>query len=341
MELARQGVATDFGGPYAKPVLPLTNDELALWSNKIARYPADITFSPDFPRVAEVARAMWETATGQRVDGVLATDPVALSYLLEGTGPIAVDGQDAQLTADNAADLLLNGVYLDRPDPEAQNQYFADAARSVFDAVLGGQGDAGTILDGLVRAAEERRLLVWSDDDDEQATIGTTTLSGELPLEASDDPEIGIYLNDATGAKLDYYLDYDVTVEPLSCDDGVQTQRVTIDMASSVPSDLSKLTESIIGLSRPPGVLLTNVYVYGPVDGSIGGSTLDGEKFNYAALEQETRPIAGATIELKPGQSRTVTYDVVSGEDQTGDPEISITPGVPGSSEVETAGSAC
>ena len=46
-------------------------------------------------------------------------------------------------------------------------------------------------------------------------TIETTTLSGKVPFEATDDPEIGIYLNDATGTKLDYYLDYDVTVEPL------------------------------------------------------------------------------------------------------------------------------
>ena len=105
-----------------------------------------------------------------------------------------------------------------------------------------------------------------------------------MPFEASDDPQIGIYLNDATGTKLDYYLDYDVTVEPVSCDDGIQEQRVTIDMTSNVPADLSTLNESILGLSRPPGWLLTNVYVYGPVDGSIGRSTLDGEKFNYAEL---------------------------------------------------------
>ena len=341
IQLERQGVATDFGGPYAKPVLPLTNDELAVFSNKIARYPADITLSPDFPRVAEVARAMWETSTGQRVDGVLATDPVALSYLLDGTGPIPIQGQDAELTTANAAHLLLNGVYLDQPNAQQQNLYFADAARSVFDAVLGGQGSPGAILDALVRAADEQRLLVWSDDDEEQQTIETTTLSGKVPLETSDDPQIGIYLNDATGAKLDYYLDYDVTVEPLSCDGGIQEQRVTIVMTSNVPAGLSSMNESILGLSRPPGWLLTNVYVYGPVDGSIGESTLDGEKFEYALYEQETRPIAGATIELEPGQRRTVVYDVVSGEDQTGDPEVRITPGVPGSSEVSTAGSAC
>ncbi len=341
VRLQRQGIAKDFGGSYVEPVVPLSADELAIFSDKIGRYAADITFSPDFPRVAEVARAMWAESTGQQVDGVLATDPVALSYLLEGTGPIPVEGQDAQLTADNAAELLLNGVYLDRPNPDTQNEYFADAASSVFDAAIGGQGSPSVILDALVRAAGEQRLLVWSDDEREQQTLETTPLSGELAVEPADRPEIGIYLNDATGTKLDYYLDYDVTVEPLSCADGAQEQRVTIEMTSSVPGDLSGLNESILGLSRPAGWLLTNVYVYGPVDGSMGESTLDGEKLRYARLQHETRPIAGATIELKPGQSRTLVYDVVSGEDQTGDPRVSITPGVPGSGSVDEGGSAC
>ena len=341
VELQRQGIATDFGGPYGSPVLPLTNDELAVFSDKIARYPADITFSPDFPRVAEVARAMWKEATGQEVDGVLATDPVALSYVLKGTGPIPIEDQDAELSEGNAVDLLLNDVYLDQTDPDAQNEYFADAAGSVFDTVLGGQGSPSAILDGLVRATDEQRLLIWSADDEEQQVLETTALGGELPIDPATEPEIGIYLNDATGTKLDYYLDYDVTVEPLSCKDEVQEQRVTITMTSDVPKDLSTLNDSILGLSRPAGWLLTNVYVYAPVDGSVGASTLDGEKLIYAKLQQETRPIAGATIELKPGQSRTLVYDVVSGQGQTGDPRVSVTPGVPGSTVVDDGGSAC
>ena len=341
VKLQRQGTARDLGGPYATPVLPLTDDELAIFSDKIARYPADITFSPDFPRVAEIARAMWEEEKGQRVDGVLATDPVALSYLLRGTGPIAIEDQGGvRLTAANAADLLLNGVYLDRPDRDAQNEYFADAATSVFDAVIAGQGAPRPLLDALVEAAGEQRLLVWSADDEEQQTLETTVLSGRLPVEPTGEPQIGIYLNDATGTKLDYYLDYDVSVEPLSCTDGVQVQRVTVDLSSGVPKQLSAI-RSVLGLSRPRGWLLTNVYVYGPVGGSIGAATLDGEKFLYAPLQQETRPIAGATIELEPGQSRTVVYDVVSGAGQTGDPQVSITPGVPGSGGVEEGGSAC
>ena len=341
VQLERQGVARDFGGPYAKPVLPLTNDELAVFSDKIARYPADITFSPDFPRVAEVARAMWAESTGQEVDGVIATDPVALSYVLEGTGPIPIEDQGAELSADNAADLLLNDVYLDQPNPAVQNEYFADAAGSVFDSVLGGQGSPSAILDGLVRATDEERLLIWSADDGEQQTLETTALGGELPIDPTTEPEIGVYLNDATGTKLDYYLDYDVSVEPISCNDNVQEQRVSIEMTSTVPEDGAGLNESILGFSRPAGWLLTNVYVYAPVDGSIGDSTLDGEKFLYAKLQQETRPIAGATIELKPGQSRTLVYDVVSGKAQTGDPRVSVTPGVPGSTVVDDGGSAC
>jgi len=36
-----------------------------------------------------------------------------------------------------------------------------------------------------------------------------------------------------------------------------------------------------------------------------------------------------------------MTYVVTSGPDQPGEPDVRITPGVPGSGTVQTAGSAC
>lgn len=344
LELVQQGTASSLGAPRAESVIPLTKDELTIFGDELGRFPADVAFTPDFPRVAELAQAMWQEETGQEVDGVLSADPVALSYLLEGTGPVSIGADESQqLTADNATDLLLNQAYLDIADPEAQNEYFAAAGSSVFDAVAAGQGDPRTTLDGLVRATGEQRLLVWSDDGREQADLGGTALAGALPSEPTSSPDIGVYLNDATGTKLDYYLDYDVRVAPLSCSgSGAQQQRVTVTMTSNVPADAAEtLPPSILGLSRPPGWLLTNLYVYSPVGGEVGDATLGGKDFPYAPYQHGNREVAGATIELEPGQRRILTYDVTSGPGQSGAPDVGITPGVPGSGTVQTAGSAC
>ena len=343
IELVKQGTAADLGDPRDESVLPLNKAERSIFGDKIGTFPADVTFTPDFPRVAAFAQAMWEDATGQRVDGVLSADPVALSYLLEGTGPIPIAGEDTdQLSAGNAVRLLLNQAYLDIDNPEAQNEYFADAGRSVFDAVAAGQGDPRTTLDAMVRGANEQRLLVWSDNGDEQADLATTVLSGALPSGATRSPDVGIYLNDATGTKLDYYLDYDVTLKPLACSaNGAQEQRVTVTMTNNAPADAAtSLPPSILGFSSS-GRLFTNLYIYAPVDGDVGGATMDGEKFAFAPYQHGTRPVAGATIDLKPQQTRTMTYIVTSGPDQPGEPDVRITPGVPGSGTVQTAGSAC
>jgi hypothetical protein len=344
IKLVRQGTASSFGPPRTRSVLPLTEAEQSIFGDQIGRYAADVTFTPDFPRVAQFAQALWEDETGQRVDGVLSADPVALSYLLAGTGPVPLAGDGSQqLTTDNAAQLLLNQVYLDIDDPDAQNLFFAAAGSSVFDAVSTGQGDPQATLDALVRATDEQRLLVWSGDEEEQADLADTALSGALPTEATSSPDIGVYLNDATGTKLDYYLDYDVSLEPLSCSDSqAQEQRLTVTMTSNAPKDAAtSLPPSILGLSRPAAWLLTNLYIYAPVGGDVGGATLDGDRFAFAPYRHDSRPVAGATIELTPGQTRTLTYVVTSGPDQPGDPDVRITPGVPGSGTVDSQGSAC
>jgi hypothetical protein len=84
VRLKHQGGARVLGAPLGTPVVPLTDDEMALFGTQLATYPADITFTPDFPRTAELAKALYERRTGESVDGVFATDPVALSYLLHG-----------------------------------------------------------------------------------------------------------------------------------------------------------------------------------------------------------------------------------------------------------------
>ncbi len=177
--MSTQGSAAADLGSYDKPALPLTKEERALFDVKMGIFPGDSNFTPDFPRTAELVQAMWERAQGQTVDGVLSTDPVALSHVLEGTGPVRLASGE-QLTAQNAVQLLLNTVYLEQPDTTLQNNYFASAARSVFDAVSSGQGNPREVLGGLAQSASERRLLVWSDDAEEQELIAPTALSGAL-----------------------------------------------------------------------------------------------------------------------------------------------------------------
>ena len=54
---------------------------------------------------------MYAQATGEHLDGVVALDVPAISALLRVVGPVTVPGIEGQITADNAAQILLNQLY--------------------------------------------------------------------------------------------------------------------------------------------------------------------------------------------------------------------------------------
>ncbi len=73
------------------------------------------------------------------VDGVLALDPVVLSYMLAATGPLEVDG--VTLAENTVVDELLSKVYLRLEQPAAQDAFFQRFAQSVFDLVSSGAAE--------------------------------------------------------------------------------------------------------------------------------------------------------------------------------------------------------
>jgi hypothetical protein len=86
----------DLRKPYPEPPRPLRDYMLAdLWLFR------DANWSPDFPTTARKAAEMYEYGQGVRVDGVIAVDQVALRYLLEGLGPVAVESTGETITAYN------------------------------------------------------------------------------------------------------------------------------------------------------------------------------------------------------------------------------------------------
>ena len=64
-----------------------------------------------------------ESSDSGTVDGVLSVDPVFLQQLLKVTGSVTLtDG--TVLTGDNAAQILLNQTYIDKPTEKEQNVFF-------------------------------------------------------------------------------------------------------------------------------------------------------------------------------------------------------------------------
>ena len=310
-----------------KPVLPLTAAEVALFGEGLGTYMADVTFTPDFPRSAQLARAMWRQQVGGDLDGVLSIDPGALATMLGATGPVTLASGEV-LTDANAAQVLMNTVYLKIIDPAKQDEFFAATAGSVFRAVTSGQGRPAAMVDALAQSAREGRLMVWSAHPDEQAVLSGTVLSGELVGVQGDSPVIGVYLNDGTASKIGYYLRTDVVATSAQCRlDGSQEVNVKVTLTSTAPADAADLPPYISsGDVVPKGEVRMNVLLYAPLGGRVDDVRVSPGSPGVFSQTHDGLAVVGRTVQLKPGESVVIDYDIATGSGQSGAPVLRVTP---------------
>lgn len=332
--IADQGTAAGDLGVFDEPVLELAESDRRLYGNRLGLYPADLNLTPDFPTAGALAREMYRRRTGRLVDGVLATDPIALSYLLGTLGTVPVPG-GTDLTAANAVSVLLSKSYARDISYEKQDQYFGAAAKAVFQALVQRPMDPSKLLAVLARAAGERRLLVWSAHPAENELLAGTVLTGVLPASDGAQPTVGVFLNDGSGAKLGYYLTQsaELAVENGCRADGRRRLKLRVTLGSTAPKTGLSSYVLGLGLAGDPYTIRTVVAVYGSTGGAMNSVALDGEPVQFASGRDRRRPVAIVAVDLKPGTERTLDVDLLSGVPRTGGdatvtPRLWTTPGV-------------
>lgn len=316
-------------GTFAQDVIPMTADESMTFGTTIARDLRDTTLTPDFTRAAQFAKGIVEAKFGEPISGVISVDPVALSYALDGTGPVSLP-EGTVLTADNAVTTLLSSVYARFPNPDDQDEFFSLAAQTVFSTVLNGQGDYRKTLEGLTQAVDEHRVLIWSADPAEQAELAETPLAGLLP-QGGPDPQFGVYINDATSSKMQFYLRWDSTVKAVEClDDDRQRLELTVKLTSTAPADAALLPSYIVGNGKfaDLGTQQVNLRIAAPSGSTLESLEVDGARTIFGQGLLGDRPIAIQPAVVAPGQEVTMKLTVTTGKDQPGGSIVSTTPGV-------------
>lgn len=309
ISLVAQGSSSDFPR-YDDPVVPLTPDEELLFGTQPARFVQNVTQIPDFPRGAPIAREMWLREMGVDVDGVISLDPVALSYLLEATGPVTLPTGDV-LNSENAVDLLLNGVYERYEDPRDQDAFFEAAAGSVFTVITSGAGAPADLLSAMARAGAEHRLLLWSLEPGEQAILDGTTLQGALPETDDDTTSFGVYLNDSTASKMDFFQRLSTSAAWCATDEA----QLTVTVRNDAPADAAGMPSYITGGGKngvPPGEVKTATYVYLPAGASLVSTSASGdvESPGFGGGTDAGHEVVVWTTQLSPGQQMTLDIRV-------------------------------
>ncbi|HWM72759.1 MAG TPA: DUF4012 domain-containing protein, partial [Nocardioides sp.] len=339
--MARQGTASQFG---QRPTpLPISDAEMEVYNEQLGTYFQDAGFTPDFPRAADLMAARWEEELpGPGLDGVISLDPVAMSYILEGTGPVKVD--DRRLTSDNVVDELLNRPYREL-EPVAQDALFQDAARAIFEASTGDLEDPVEFVRGLSRAADEGRFLVAAFDDAERERLAGTSVAGELTTDDGTTPHVDIGLNDGTGSKMSYYLRYFTEIRTESCITGTQRLTGSMTLSQSIPADeAAQLPESVTGTGQfgtEQGSQLVLIRIYGPNAGTVEDVRFNGRRIDASTVQLDGRPVATLVALLGRASDVVINWSMQTGPEQSGDVELGMTPSVvPGNNDASIE-SAC
>lgn len=153
-------------------------DRVYGWANPLTDF-RNSNLSPHFPYAAQIWKSMWERRSGAKIDGVLALDPVALSYVLGAIEPMTLANGEV-INADNVVELTMSTAYVRfADDSSARKEYLQDIAGAVVKKMMGSIQSPRQLIDALGKAASERRIFGL------ERLAGRSKLLEESPLATS------------------------------------------------------------------------------------------------------------------------------------------------------------
>jgi hypothetical protein len=273
--------------------------------------------SPHFPYGAEIWLALWKKEFGQTLDGVIAMDPTALSYILRATGPITLNSGE-RLTSDNLVSVTLKDAYERfETDNKARKRYLVDIMNATVKHLESGEYSRVKMVKAIRDGIIANRILIHSTDKSAQSELSKVRLGGDMRLESNN--EFRTVIQNIDASKLDYYLDRDVTIESKSCEKIRETQvriRVTNTLKTGVGVSPYVLTRADKGkpASLIPGAHRFKVFIYGPTDAKLVSVSRENRTANLGGGSTERgRPVYVADVDLAPGESEELLANFSGG----------------------------
>jgi len=273
--------------------------------------------SPHFPYGAEIWLGLWKEKFGEDLDGVIAVDPTALSYILKATGPISLtSGQ--QITAENVVSETLKDAYKRyESDNKGRKQYLVDIMNATAAKLTAGEYSKITMIKAIRDGILANRILVFSTNTSAQKLLSQVRLGGFMKTEPNN--EFRAVIQNIDAGKLDYYLDRSVTIESKSCDRDRQTQvRVRVKNSLDTGVGLSAYVLTRADKGKPNSLILGShrfkVFIYGPTESKLVSVSRENRTANLGGSSVERkRPIYVADVDLAPGASEELLANFSGG----------------------------
>jgi hypothetical protein len=288
--------------------------------------------SSHFPYAAEIWKSMAQQS-GINVDGVIAVDPVALSYILGATGPVVMpDGET--VTKDNAVELTESTAYIRYPgeqDQTARKKFLQGIAAEVVKQITGRVKSPRALLDALGRAVSERRISVWSSFPEEQALLEQTPLAHIIPDDPA--PYAEVVVNNLGGNKLDYYLDRHIEYVADGCQGDMRTSTVTVRMKNTVtdPESLPDYVAGRLGFfpkaggNIPKGTMVSSVRLLATTGARLISAVANGNQIDVRVDTERGHPSFEAQAVIPAGQTEELVFHL-SEPTVPGAPRVPVQP---------------
>jgi hypothetical protein len=293
----------DFNLPAGAVTVPEDLQRLWGWT-PMGRDWRWLATSPRFDVNAPLAADMWEAATGEHVDGVLAVDPIVVQALLDAQGPIEVDGR--RLSADDVVQFLLRDQYAfaDATDPEqaARRDQLSGVARGAIDTLSTRAWNPEGLARTLSDAGRGRHVLAWSRDPKDQRAWTGAGIAGDLHANS-----LAVSVLNTGGNKLDPYLEVRARLEIRDRADGGHDATVRLRFRNTAPSGLPPYVSgphpaTDLTAGEYLGLVAANTPGVGSVPALEGLDTIV-----VAGRDGPTKVVAGGPLRLTPGSSTEAT----------------------------------
>ncbi|HEY8216536.1 MAG TPA: DUF4012 domain-containing protein [Acidimicrobiia bacterium] len=264
--------------------------------------------SPRFDLNAPLAADMWNAATGERVDGVLAVDPIVVHALLDAQGPIEVDGR--RLTKDDVVPFLLLDQYVfAAADPEqaARRDQLSNVARGAIDTLSSRAWNPDRLARTLSDAGRGRHVLAWSRDPIEERAWKGAGIGGDLHFNS-----LLVSILNTGGNKLDQFLEADARLTVTDRADRGRDATVSVRVRNVAPTSglPAYVSGPYGGTDLVAGEYQGLVAVNTPGVGSL--PQLEGlPSLLVAGRDGPTKVVAAGPLRLEPGETASVTVRFV------------------------------
>lgn len=265
--------------------------------------------SPDFPTSAAIVASLYKASTGKQANGVIAVDPVGLSYLLRATGPVKLPDLGVTVGSSNAVKWTLSDTYADFDERSDRKDSLRHLAEAVWAKMLSGSfSNAGELASALGRALDEKHLMVYLVDPEEERKIKSLGYGGETKRSTGD--YLLVDVENYGMNKVDYYLKESVSHDVELQEGGRAKMSTSVTLYNRAPN--SGLTEYVAGKASPGAPAGTNeayLSIFVPKESRLKLATLNGLSSTVEVAPELDKTVFSILAKIPPGGKSVFRFE--------------------------------